>query len=656
MSFIKKYFKIEHLALFVILFLSSVLIVLLTPESNRFSLRYQNGEPWSQDVLYAPFDFPVYKTNEELISEKKQAIESQFPIYTFKKVSLENKNLILANSEKVISENLNNDINEIILNSYETGVISDTLINRTIILVKNGEESIINTDKLIRRTELKKKIRNLLPDSLFNVFNVPEENIFFDKEETNKRINTAISDILPIDYWVKQNSRIIAKGEIVQGEKLKVLDSLNRNYVKNSDVKDRLISKISKGAILYVLLLAFYLYIKKFNGALLLINKNIIFILFNTLLFICLGIFFSYSYPDYILIVPFVIYSLILQSFFSTRLALFCSVLVTLVISLNVLNPLIFITQQILISIVALTSNAKIYNRANLFVVVVKILIVSTIIWISFSLFSDADFTIKWEKLGQIVISSILVLMIYPLIYAYEKVFNMTSDISLLELGDTNAPLLKRLSNEAPGTFHHSLNVANIAEYLASEIGANSMLVRVGALYHDIGKISNPTLFIENQTNGINPHDDLAPKESARIIINHILLGVELAKEYNIPDRIIDFIRTHHGDSLVKYFYHKNKELDPNTVKENFSYPGPKPFSKETALLMISDSIEAASKSVQQPTAQKFDRLVETVIDGHLNSGQFDNSDLTLKEIKKVKLLIKKKLNSIYHVRIEYPE
>lgn len=245
---------------------------------------------------------------------------------------------------------------------------------------------------------------------------------------------------------------------------------------------------------------------------------------------------------------------------------------------------------------------------------------------------------------------------VQPLIYAYEKIFGLVSDVSLLELTDTNTKLLKELSNKSPGTFHHSLNVANLAEASANEIGANAMLVRVGALYHDIGKMKNPTYFTENQATGINPHDELSSKESASIIIKHVLDGIETAKKYNLPDRVIDFIRTHHGTSLVYFFYAKEKNLEIEANVEDFRYPGPRPFSKETAILMMCDGVEAASKSLKEPTSVKIDAFVEGIINKQIEAEQFLNANITFKEIESIKKVLKHKLANIFHLRIEYPE
>ena len=254
------------------------------------------------------------------------------------------------------------------------------------------------------------------------------------------------------------------------------------------------------------------------------------------------------------------------------------------------------------------------------------------------------------------VLCGLATLFVQPLIYVYEKLFGLVSDVSLLELSDTNSKLLKELSDKAPGTFHHSLNVANLAEAAANEIGANTMLVRVGALYHDIGKMKNPTYFTENQSTGINPHDELSPKESAQLIINHVIEGIELAKKSNLPDRVIDFLSTHHGTSVVYYFHNKQIEFNQEFDAADFTYKGPNPFSKETAILMMCVSVEAASKSLKNPTSTKINSFVEAIISKQMESKQFLNANITFKEIESIKKVLKHKLANIYHLRIEYPD
>jgi putative nucleotidyltransferase with HDIG domain len=254
------------------------------------------------------------------------------------------------------------------------------------------------------------------------------------------------------------------------------------------------------------------------------------------------------------------------------------------------------------------------------------------------------------------LLNGLLMLFVQPLIYIYEKLFGLVSDISLLELSDTNAVLLKKLSEKAPGTFHHSLQVANLAESAANEIGANALLVRVGALYHDIGKLENPYYFSENQSGLVSPHDELTPKQSAKLIINHVREGIKLGQKYKLPDRIIDFIRTHHGTSSVYYFYKKQLELDPEAAIEDFLYPGPRPFSKETAILMMADAVEAASKSLKSPNIEELEAFIHKIIEGKMKELQFNESTITLSEIETVKKVLFNKLINVYQLRIEYPK
>jgi putative nucleotidyltransferase with HDIG domain len=321
-------------------------------------------------------------------------------------------------------------------------------------------------------------------------------------------------------------------------------------------------------------------------------------------------------------------------------------------------NSFEFIFLQIIAGIATILTVSELYKRANLFISVGQITLIYIVGYFAFNVIQEGDLQqIIWANFGYFLVNGMITLFVQPLIYIYEKMFGMVSDVSLLELSDTNSKLLKELSDKAPGTFNHSLQVANLAEACANEVGANAMLVRVGALYHDIGKIANPTFFTENQITNLNPHDDLSPKESSRIIIQHVIKGIELARKYKLPDRIIDFIRTHHGTNLVYYFYKKAQELSgPEISDVDFRYPGPIPFSKETAIIMMSDSVEAASKSLVNPSFTAIDEFVERIVGGHVQSGQFLNADITFKEIEAVKKVLKQRLLNIYHLRVEYPE
>jgi len=362
-------------------------------------------------------------------------------------------------------------------------------------------------------------------------------------------------------------------------------------------------------------------------------------------------------YEDFIYMVPLCILPLILKNFFDARLGLFVHVLTVLILGFIVPNSFEYIFLQIITGIVTILTASELYKRANLFISVGQITLIYIVGYFAFHAIHEGNMdNIEWILFGVFVLNGLLTLFAQPLIYMFEKIFGLVSDVSLLELSDTNSKLLKELSDKAPGTFHHSLQVANLAEAAANEIGANAMLVRVGALYHDIGKMERPTYFTENQITNVNPHDDLPPKESTKIIIDHVINGIEIARKNKLPDRVIDFIRTHHGTTLVYYFYKKQQELEQDVDRSDFEYPGPIPFSKETAILMMSDAVEAASKSLKNPTFTIIDEFVEKIVKGQMQANQYLNANITLKEIEMVKKVLKQKLTNIYHLRVEYPE
>ena len=399
------------------------------------------------------------------------------------------------------------------------------------------------------------------------------------------------------------------------------------------------------------------LFLKKYRYDVFENNTKVTFIFFNILVIVLLTtLIINYNAAN-VYVVPIVILPLILKAFFDARLGLFAHVITVLLLGSIVPNSYEYMFLQIIAGIVTILTVSELYKRVNLFISVGQITFVYIIAYFAFYVIHEGSIeNLKFETFGLFVLGGLATLFVQPLIYVYEKLFGLVSDVSLLELSDTNTKLLKQLSNEAPGTFHHSLNVANLAEACANEIGANAMLVRVGALYHDIGKMKNPVYFTENQSSGLNPHDELSPIESAEIIINHTINGIEIAKKNQLPERIIDFIRTHHGTSLVYYFYKKASEIDSEVKIEDFQYPGPIPFNKETAILMMCDSVEAASKSLKEPTTTKIDSFVESIIEKQMSNGQFLNSNITFKEIQTIKKVLKYKLANIYHLRIEYPE
>jgi putative nucleotidyltransferase with HDIG domain len=487
---------------------------------------------------------------------------------------------------------------------------------------------------------------------------VIKPNVSLNTKLTQAAIDDEVNAMNPNKGIIEKSGRIIAKGELVDTDAYQILDSLKAEYQSQVWTKSNYLwLLVGYGLLVMLVLLMLLLFLKKYRPEIYKNNTKVTFIFFNVLLMVLLTTIVVKMDAKYVYVVPLCILPLILKAFFDPRLGLFVHVLTVLLLGFIVPNSFEYLFLQIIAGIVTILTVSELYKRANLFISVAQITFIYIIGYFAFVLIQEGNiYEFEWVIFGYFVLCGLATLFAHPLIYFYEKLFGLVSDVSLLELSDTNSKLLKELSNKAPGTFHHSLNVANLAEAAAQEIGANSMLVRVGALYHDIGKMASPTFFIENQLSGINAHDELDPKESASIIINHGIDGIEIARKYNLPDRIIDFIRTHHGTSMVYYFYKKELETQGQANKEDFKYPGPIPFSKETAILMMADSVEAASKSLKEPTSTKIDVFVEKIIDAQMEQGQFLNADVTFKDIELIKKVLKKKLNNMFHLRVEYPE
>ena len=489
-------------------------------------------------------------------------------------------------------------------------------------------------------------------------YDVVQPNVTYDEKLTNKELNAELSKIAPTKGVVNKGSRIVAKGEIVEQSTYQILKSLQAEYESQSWTA----SKYNWVVFGYVLLVSvaltmLLLFIKTYREHVFENNTMVTFIFFNIILMVLFTTLIVKYDANYVYVVPLCILPLVIKAFFDSRLGLFTHVITLLLLGFIVPNTSEYMFLQVIAGIVTILTVSELYKRANLFISVGQITFMYIIGYFAFHIIHEGTIdNLQWETFSLFIITGLATLFVQPLIYAYEKIFGLVSDLSLLELTDTNSKLLKNLANKAPGTFHHSLNVANLAEAAANEIGANAMLTRVGALYHDIGKMLNPTDFTENQSTGINTHEDLSPKESARIIIDHVINGIEVARKNNLPDRVIDFIRTHHGTSTVYYFYKKAQEQDEDVNIDDFRYPGPLPFSKETAILMMADSVEAASKSLKSPTSVLIDSFVEKIINKQMEENQFLNATITFKEIQIIKKVLKSKLNNIYHLRIEYPE
>jgi hypothetical protein len=680
-DFINFLYKNHSLAYKLILFISTTfLIVYLFPKSGKFKYNFEKGKPWQSENLYAPFDFAIKKAEEDIQSEKDEIKKNSILYFNvepkIKERVLEDyksefklelpDSLVKQDKEKLFNIGLN-----LINGLYTNGVLSEDydfpLDKKVVLLEGRTEKQTIKFSQLIKQGDVKNTINNLLNKENLNQFLTPyvslffdiiEPNLIYDKEFTEKAL---LSDLDKVSFSrgsVERETLIISKGEVVEGDKYQILKSLESEYESQVWTKSNYNWILFAYTLLVSLaLLMLLLFLRKYRMDIFENNTKVTFIFFNVFLMVFITTLVVNYNSQYIYVVPICILPLVLKAFFDARLGLFAHVITVLLLGSIVPNSYEYMFLQIIAGIVTILTVSELYKRANLFISVGQITLIYIIAYFAFFVIHEGSIeTLKWETFGMFVLCGLATLFVQPLIYAYEKLFGLVSDVSLLELSDTNTKLLKELSNKAPGTFHHSLNVANLAEASANEIGANAMLVRVGALYHDIGKMMNPTYFTENQSTGINPHDELSAKESAKIIIDHVINGIEIAKKNNLPDRVIDFIRTHHGTSVVYYFYMKEKELDDAVDRNLFTYPGPKPFSKETAILMMCDSVEAASKSLKEPTSTKIDAFVENIINKQMVDEQFLNANITFKEIQSIKKVLKHKLANIYHLRIEYPE
>jgi hypothetical protein len=470
----------------------------------------------------------------------------------------------------------------------------------------------------------------------------------------------ALDGIMLTFGMVQKDELIIMEGEIVTDEKYQILSSLEREY---ADITSN--TFFSRNFLLYgqillvgIVFVALYLVLKMLRPDVFerLSNINLILLL---MLFMIVPSFLLVRFtPNLIYLMPVAIMPMLLMTFFDSRVSVVVQVMTLVIISLAVPNSFQYFFVQMLVSFVAVFAMTKRTSRASYFGTSLAVFVTYVIVYIGLMLLFDGDFeSFSWYMIAIYGGNAFMTVLVLPIASLFERIFGFVTDITLLELSNTNSPLLRKLASEAPGTFQHAMQVADLCEEAVYNIGGNPLLVRTGAMYHDIGKTKNPFYFIENQNGKYNPHDDVSYVESAQIIIGHVLDGIEICRQHHIPEQIIDFVRTHHGTRRTEYFYQMELRENPDGVDErDFCYHGPVPFSKETAVLMMCDAVEAASRSMSEKTEDSINRLVENIIDGQMKANQFDNTNITFHDITVVKKVLKKKLMSIYHVRIAYPD
>ena len=698
--------RIRKVAILLLFLLSSAIIVNLFPREGKFMYEFHRGKPWTHEVLVAPFDVPIYKYESVLEAEKDSALKSFVPFYRLdtlvlekkmelydsffekewgdylNKISSETALYLFGKELDKIKDSFYEDIKYMVNKLYHQGIVSDAPQFESI---KNIQEAVnIITGQVV---EEKKKnsvftqiiayqfIRDQLSKiSEQNQPGVPKErrflenadisplitpNLFYDTETSERVRTTILDDISETQGMIQAGEKIIALGELINDEKFQILQSLKREFETNPGVI-RNFQLIVLGQILIVgfSFLVLYLFLLHFRREVLLsINKTS----FILLLIIIMAFLSNITIKSEVLslyIMPMVILPIIMRTFFDARIALFVHIITILLISFWAPNSFEFIFMNFIAGVVAIFTLRNVYRRGILFITAVITFISYSVLYSGIKIMQDGSIdsleVINFAWFGG---NALLILTTYPLIFIFEKTFGFISDATLLELSDTNQPLLRQLAETAPGTFHHSLQVANLAEEAALQTGCNALLIRAGSLYHDIGKMDDPMYYIENLTSTENPHQELEFEQSAEKIIGHVIKGEQIARKHKLPDIIIDFILTHHGTTTVRYFYksYLKEYPDADVDKSRFSYPGPIPFSRETAIVMMADAIEAASRSIKKFNRDSINNLVEEMFKYQFEERQFINANLTLRDIEIIKEVFKNKLQNIYHARVEYP-
>ena len=685
MSKINDFFnKIRHSyytwAKVLVFLVAIVLVCWLMPRTGKFKYEYQLSKPWQHETLYAPFDFPIYKDNETLMAETEAASAKVKPIFVFNEEQMSASRNALYNAFEAKWDDhggFDKDANMDYLFS-----VYDSIEDRGIVAYDNATANLTaSTEVSVIRNKVMRTARygdfytmNDATDAVADIMQQTEkgmnqkmlsellngalrQNVFYDAELTKLEVDKAVSSVSLTYGMVQKDEKVVTEGELVDAHTYNVLNSLQREYTSRSMSGDEstrvLLSQLFLVALVFTLM---GLYGNKLHHKVFSDLKSLVLLLTLMLIIILPSFLLVKVVPGLIYMMPVCLLAIMVGSFFNLRLAFSTQVFAVMLISLVVPNPFQFIFMQLVATVLTVFSMSN--NRAHHRFIqsAVFVFVGYLLVYLAFTFLSTSE--VDWSEVFLLLMNALLTLLAQPLILMFERIFGIPTSLSLLDLSNTNSPLLRELATTAPGTFQHSIQVANLCEEVLFEIGGDTVLARTGALYHDVGKIKNPMYFTENQHGAYSPHNDLSNTESAEIIISHVTDGIEMAHKNHIPERIIDFIRTHHGTRRTDYFYineqkaHPDEEIDPTP----FTYHGPAPFSRETAVLMMADSIEAASHSLKEPDEKKISDFVDNIINKQMEAGQFLNTDLTLHDIETCRKVLKKKLMNIYHVRIAYPE
>lgn len=671
------YSKIYRL---VIVAITIGLMVFISPSTSKFQYEFEQGFPWVHQPLYAPFSFGINKTTSQINKENSEIIANSYLYFDIQPnvsdsviSAFKLKSEELFSADSIISKKYRSRFEEygvnLINRIYNKGIIAfeDSLINKppdyVIKTIEGHTETQYEIQQLFTINQAFDSIQLWTKDLKSGkvlqiaVFENLSPNIVFNPRLTSDIKQQKLNALTTVYGKVNQGEKIVGKGEIITPEIYQKLISLQENYEKQ--VGSNRSEVYVYGGTFIILALATLLLI-------LLIKNFSPFTYSETNSFTLILILFFLNYfmaniPRFfpgidIYILPFALFAVILQSFFSSSLSAIIYSIMIMVATMYAPNAMEFLWIEAPVGFLAILLLKNLRKRSQLLLVISGVFVASSLLYFAFSIIKEGHLSnIDNVNFLWFAASSLLTIAAIPLVFIIERIFGLISEMALLELADTNNTLLRELAQKAPGTFQHSMQVANLAEECALEIGGDPLLIRTGALYHDIGKMKNPQFFIENQAGGHNPHNELTNHESAKVIINHVIDGIEMAKKHKLPEKIIDFIRTHHGTTTTRFFYINAMKENEDVDIKDFQYPGPLPYSKETAILMLCDGVEAAARSLPEYTAESINKLIDGIFTNILESQQLDYAPITFQNISALKKLLQKKIMNIYHVRVAYP-
>ena len=655
----------------------AIIVWFLPRDSNSKRYNYDVGKPWMYQSFIAQFDFPIYKSEDAIKQEQDSILKELMPYYNYdptrEKKELERFNKDFSSELTGLSYHYRAIIIDRIHRLYSAGIMNTPEYNAiahdstNMVKVVDGKSatpieigcmySTMSAYEALLKDEELSKDRALLQK--LNLTNYLEPNLTYDKEKTETERTDMLGSIPLASGMVLSGQKIIDRGEIVDDYTYRVLSSFERELQRRNATQMELTTTLI-GQVIYVtiLVMLFTMYIALFRKDYFDKPRSILMLYVMITLFpIAVAMMIEHNWFN-VYIVPFAMAAIFARMFMDSRTAFVTQLTIVLICAAAVKYQYEFIIIQIVAGLVAIYSLRELSSRAQVIKTAALVTVSSCAVYFALQMMQETDVLKLDSKMyTHFAVNGVLLLLSYPLMYLIEKTFGFTSNVTLFELSNTFKGVLRNLSEVAPGTFQHSITVGNLAAEVANRIGADSLLVRVGALYHDIGKMTNPAFFTENQA-GVNPHDALTCKESAKIIIGHVTEGVKIAEKANLPTIIKDFILTHHGRGMAKYFYIKYQNEHPDEVvdKEQFTYPGPNPFTREQALLMMADTCEAASRSLQEYTEESISSLVDRLIDTQVADGCFKDCPITFRDIAQAKQVLTERLMSIYHTRIQYPE